>query len=176
MAIYQYRNICFQSYLFGLGTKPFKKEEYCYNINLIYTIAYYSILFPTVSQPITSALAANFAYLYTLPLCIFFSSLYHNVVIQSTSLQYCDSKACIYIKLNIIYIFNRLRITKGDKWLTIFYTRYRLFKYLIILFSLVNALSLFQYFINNTLRPYLDIFYITYINNILIYSNNLTKY
>jgi len=30
--------------------------------------------------------------------------------------------------------------------------------------------------INNTLRPYLDIFYTAYINDILIYSNNLTKY
>ena len=29
---------------------------------------------------------------------------------------------------------------------------------------------------NNTLRFYLDIFYTAYINNILIYSNNLAKY
>ena len=40
----------------------------------------------------TSALAANLAYLYMLPLCTFFSSLYHNVVIQSTLLQHCDIK------------------------------------------------------------------------------------
>jgi len=43
-------------------------------------------------------------------------------------------------------------------------------------FGLVNALSSFQYFVNNTLRPYLDIFCTAYINNILVYSNNLTKY
>jgi len=29
---------------------------------------------------------------------------------------------------------------------------------------------------NNTLRPYLNIFYTAYINNILVYNNNLTKY
>ena len=46
----------------------------------------------------TSALAANLAYLYMLPLCTFFSSLYHNVVIQSTLLQYCD----IYCSLTLI--------------------------------------------------------------------------
>jgi len=45
-----------------------------------------------------------------------------------------------------------------------------------MLFSLVNALSLFQYFINNTLHLYLDVFYTAYIDNILIYSNNLAKY
>ena len=45
-----------------------------------------------------------------------------------------------------------------------------------MLFGLVNALSLFQYFVNNILCLYLDIFCITYIDNILIYSNNLTKH
>ena len=45
-----------------------------------------------------------------------------------------------------------------------------------MLFGLINALSLFQHLINNTLRLYLDIFYTAYINNILIYSNNLTEY
>jgi len=45
-----------------------------------------------------------------------------------------------------------------------------------MLFGLANALSLFQHFVNNTLRPYLDIFYTAYINNILVYSNNLTEY
>jgi Reverse transcriptase (RNA-dependent DNA polymerase) len=43
-------------------------------------------------------------------------------------------------------------------------------------FGLINAPSLFQHFVNNTLRPYLDIFYTAYINNILIYSDNLTKH
>ena len=45
-----------------------------------------------------------------------------------------------------------------------------------MLFSLINTQSLSQHFINNTLHPYLDIFCTIYINNILIYSNNLTKY
>ena len=29
---------------------------------------------------------------------------------------------------------------------------------------------------NNTLRLYLDVFYTTYINDILVYSNNLAEY
>jgi Reverse transcriptase (RNA-dependent DNA polymerase) len=43
-------------------------------------------------------------------------------------------------------------------------------------FGLINAPSLFQHFVNNTLYPYLDIFYTAYINDILIYSDNLTEY
>jgi len=45
-----------------------------------------------------------------------------------------------------------------------------------MLFGLANTPSSFQYFINNTLRPYLDVFCTAYINNILIYSNNLAEY
>ena len=66
-------------------------QRICYSTDLIYTITHCSMLFPTVGWPITSALVANLAYLYILPLCTFFSSLYYNVVIQSTLLQYCNS-------------------------------------------------------------------------------------
>ena len=45
-----------------------------------------------------------------------------------------------------------------------------------MLFGFVNALNSFQHFVNDTLRPYLDIFCTAYINNILIYSDNLTKH
>ena len=94
------------------GDQTFWEGEYCHGTNLIHTIAYYSMLFPTVGWPITSALAANLAYLYTLPLCTFFSSLYHNVVIQSTSLQYCNSKwlnkKLNHIKIGLFKIINKV--------------------------------------------------------------------
>ena len=45
-----------------------------------------------------------------------------------------------------------------------------------MLFSLINALSSFKHFINNILCLYLNVFCTAYINNILIYSNNLAKY
>ena len=86
------------------------------------------------------------------------------------------SKARIYTKLDIIHAFNRLRIAEGDEWLTAFRTRYGLFEYLVMPFGLANAPSSFQHFVNDTLRPYLDVFCTAYINDILIYSDNLTKY
>ena len=39
-------------------------------------------------------------------------------------------------------------------------------------FRLTNALATFQELINNVLRPYLDIFVIAYLDNILIYLEN----
>ena len=38
-------------------------------------------------------------------------------------------------------------------------------------FSLTNAPSSFQHYINDTLRDYLNVFCTAYIDNILIYSN-----
>ncbi|KAI1663559.1 RNA-directed DNA polymerase [Pyrenophora tritici-repentis] len=72
------------------------------------------------------------------------------------------SKAGYYIKLDIIAAFNRLRIADGDEWLTAFRTRYGLFEYL--------------HFVNDVLRPYLDIFCTAYLDDILIYSENLHEH
>ena len=57
-----------------------------------------------------------------------------------------------------------------------FYTRYKYFKYYIILFRLINAPITFQIFINKILVELLNNIYITYINNILIFNNTREKY
>ena len=49
----------------------------------------------------------------------------------------------IFIKFDIIIIFNEIRIKEDNEEKTIFLTRYKLFKYIIILFKLYNALSIF---------------------------------
>ena len=49
----------------------------------------------------------------------------------------------IFIKFNIIVAFNEIRIKIEEKEKTIFFTRYKLFKYIIILFRLYNASSIF---------------------------------
>ena len=48
------------------------------------------------------------------------------------------SRAKIFTKLDIISAFNRLRIREGDESLTVFRTRFGLFEYLVISFSLYN--------------------------------------
>ena len=49
----------------------------------------------------------------------------------------------VFIKFDIIAAFNKIRIIKEDKKKTVFLTRYRLYKYTIILFGLYNAPSTF---------------------------------
>ena len=83
------------------------------------------------------------------------------------------SKAKYYTKLDIIAAFNKIRIAEGDEWLTTFRTRYGLFEMLVMPFGLANAPSTFQHYVNDVLRPYLDVFCTAYIDDILIYSDNL---
>jgi hypothetical protein len=58
----------------------------------------------------------------------------------------------------------------------VFNIYYSLYETLVILFGLSNVSVTFQARINKILHLYLDVFYITYINNILVYSDNLTSY
>ena len=51
-----------------------------------------------------------------------------------------------------------------------FHTRYKLFKYLIILFGLINAPTSEQELINNIFKDILDKYIIIYLDNILVYS------
>ena len=97
-----------------------------------------------------------------------------SLLIRNTLVKLYVSR--IFIKFDIIIAFNKVRIKKGDKKKIAFLIRYKLFEYIVILFELYNVLSIFQTFINNILREYLDVFYSIYLDNILIYSNNKKKY
>ena len=59
--------------------------------------------------------------------------------------------ARIFIKFDIIVVFNKIRIKKEKEEKIIFLTRYELFEYIVIFFELYNASSTFQVFINNIL-------------------------
>jgi hypothetical protein len=86
------------------------------------------------------------------------------------------NRAKIYTKLDIIAVFNRIYIAEGQEYLTVFNIRYGLYETLVILFGLLNVPATFQARINKVLHLYLDIFCITYIDNILVYSDDLTSY
>lgn len=77
-----------------------------------------------------------------------------------------------YTKLDVIHVFNQIRMKKNHKWLTAFNSRYSQFKYLVMPFELCNALKTFQEYINEPLHKYLDMFCTAYLDNVLIYSTN----
>jgi hypothetical protein len=50
-----------------------------------------------------------------------------------------------------------------------FYTYYDHYKYMVMLFELINASIFMQALVNNILREFLDQFYVIYLDDILIY-------
>lgn len=84
----------------------------------------------------------------------------------------CICKVKIFIKINIIAAFHKLQMAQGEEWKTAFWSRYSLYEYMVMPFGLINVLSAFQHFINDTLCGYLDMFCTAYIDDILIYSNS----
>jgi len=78
-----------------------------------------------------------------------------------------------FTSLDLKEVYYWVQMKKGKEWKTAFWTRYRHYKYTVMLFELKNTPVTFQRLINNTLREYLDDFAITYLNDILIYSDDL---
>lgn len=85
-------------------------------------------------------------------------------------------KAKFFTKLDVISAFHRMRVAKGDEYLTAFRTRFGLYEYLVMPFGLANAPSSFQNYINDALRGYLDEFCTAYIDDILIFSQSLDEH
>jgi hypothetical protein len=86
------------------------------------------------------------------------------------------SKTKFYTKLDIIIAFNRIHIAEEQEYFIVFNMRYSFFEILVMPFGLSNTLVIFQAWINEILYLYLDIFCTVYINNILVYLDNLLEY
>ena len=81
-----------------------------------------------------------------------------------------------FTKLDLYETYNLVRIKERNEWKTAFRTYYEIYKYQIILFKLINASAMCQTLINNILAECLDIYTVTYLNDILIYSENQKDY
>ncbi len=80
-------------------------------------------------------------------------------------------------KIDIRHAFNRIRMhSKQDEDLTTFRIKYDTYKYLMMLFELINESSTFQNFMKNILMNYLDEFVVTYLNDIIVYNNSKKKH
>ncbi len=78
--------------------------------------------------------------------------------------------------LNIIVMFNKLRMHSGSEDLTIFITFFDSYKYHVMLFELINESMFYQHYMNDVLFEYLHQFCQIYLNDIIIYSKILKKH
>jgi hypothetical protein len=86
------------------------------------------------------------------------------------------SKAKYFTKFDVRDGYNRLRVAPGEEWKTAFRCRYGLFEYTVMPFGLCNAPGTFQHYMNDTFRDFLDKFLVVYLDDLLIYSDNLKEH
>uniref|UniRef100_A0A6Q2Y968 Gypsy retrotransposon integrase-like protein 1 n=1 Tax=Esox lucius TaxID=8010 RepID=A0A6Q2Y968_ESOLU len=85
-------------------------------------------------------------------------------------------QASIFTKLDLRSAYHLVRIRKGDEWKTAFITQRGHYEYRVMPFGLTNAPAVFQAFMNDIFRDMIDRFVIIYLDDILIYSGNLTEH
>src|SRR5579862_5413146 len=81
-----------------------------------------------------------------------------------------------FTKLDLRNVYHRIYIREGDEWKMVFRTRYGHFEYLIMPFGLVNATATFQAYINRALTSLVNITCIMYLDDILIYLEDLAAH
>ncbi|KAL0154063.1 hypothetical protein M9458_050637 [Cirrhinus mrigala] len=82
-------------------------------------------------------------------------------------------KARYFTKLDLRSAYNLIRIKKGDEWKTAFSTTTGHYEYRVMPFGLSNSPSIFQALVNDVFRGELNRYVIVYIDDILVYSENL---
>ena len=78
-----------------------------------------------------------------------------------------------FTQLDLTNAYHRMRICEGDEWKTAFRTQYGHFKYQVMPFGLSNTPATFQRYVKKILAKKFDIFVIVYLDDILIYTEDL---
>ena len=117
-----------------------------------------------------------------LRLCVNYKNLNAIIIKNRHSLSFiietlnrlCNVKR--FTKLNLKNVYHRIQIKRNNEWKTTFRTRYDHFEYQIMSFELTNASTIFQTYINKTLKKLVNVIYVIYLNDILIFNKDSTKH
>ncbi|KIN98938.1 hypothetical protein M404DRAFT_30906 [Pisolithus tinctorius Marx 270] len=86
------------------------------------------------------------------------------------------SRAKVYTKIDLRHAYHLVCIADGDEWKTAFRTRYGSYEWRVMPFGLTNAPAAFQRFINSIFADMLDVCVVVYLDDILIYSQDMESH
>ena len=81
----------------------------------------------------------------------------------------------LFTKIDLHHVYCLVWIADGNKLKTTFQTHYGSFEWLVMPFRLANAPATFQWFINDIFSDLFDVCIIIYLDNILIYSEDMAQ-
>ena len=85
-------------------------------------------------------------------------------------------KAHVCTKIDLHHTYHLVHIADREEWKTTFRTCYGSFEWLVIPFGLTNTPATFQRFMNDIFHHLLDVCIIVYLNDILIYSEDMSQH